>query len=422
MVISHRLTAPFAIAVDAKKNASNVIPANISLNEALAATLRAAVTLPLERVPLCEALHRILASDVASDMDMPPFAKSAMDGFACRRVDITKPLTVAGEVPAGQVPTIVVGEGQCVRIMTGAPVPTGADCVVMVEHTQLSDDGDVMVVAPDGQCTKDNICTKGEDVHKGDIVLKRGIRLGPPHIAMLAAVGFADVPVIRRPVVGIIATGSELVEPEKAIGGAMIRNSNSCQVVAQTQQMNALPNYYGIVDDTLEAIRSAIARAREACDVVIVSGGVSMGAYDFVPEALLAEGYRFEYKSVAMQPGKPTLFGTSKNGRYCFGLPGNPVSALVVFELIIKPFLYRLMGHDFAPAIIMAKLSDTFRRKKAKRQSSLPVRFTGPGKVALVDYHGSAHIGAFCDADGILTVPKGVKEIEKGTVVHVRCL
>lgn len=395
----------------------------VSLERALEKTLNAARELSTEAVVLDDAGYRVLAEDIFSDTDMPPFSKSAMDGFACRRADLRENLgenlEIVGEVAAGQMPSVVVGPGQCVRIMTGAPVPAGADVVVMVEHTQIRDDGTLSITTPVG---KDNICQPGEDIRKGEVVAKKGTRILAAHLAILAAAGGATVNVYRRPTVGVIATGSELVEPGQPVSGATIRNSNSLQLMAQIRESGAIPVYYGIASDTLDSIGALVSGAKAECDVVAISGGVSMGKYDVVPDALEAAGFSFEYSRVAMQPGKPTIFGASGDNRWCFGFPGNPVSAYVAFEFLAKPFISRLMGYHYQPRMIPAKLTDTLRRKKTTGTSSFPVRFTEPGVAELLEYHGSAHISAFSDADGIITVPQGVARLEKGTVVYVRCL
>ncbi|MBN2718913.1 MAG: molybdopterin molybdotransferase MoeA [Deltaproteobacteria bacterium] len=392
---------------------------NVKFSQALAIALNAARTGAIETVELSDALHRVLARHVTSDTDMPPFPRAVMDGYACRRRDLNLSLRIVGEVAAGEMPAVKVKERECVRIMTGAPMPDGADCVVMVENTKQLDDHTIALLAPQSAA---NICPAGEDVKSGDVVLQKGTLLCAAHMAVLAAVGQAQVPVFRRPVVGIIATGNELVEPNMSIGGAQIRNSNSYQTLAQVLGAGALPKYFGIADDTIDATRKMIATAKAGCDVVIVSGGVSMGKYDRVPDALLAEGFAFKYTSVAMQPGKPTVFGVADDGTHCFGMPGNPVSSLVVFELIVKPFLYRLMGHDHTPRVVSATLSRACERPKTDRLSSIPVRFTSPDEVTPVAYHGSAHIHAFCHADGLVSLPEGVARLERGSVVHVRCL
>ncbi len=389
----------------------------ITFEEALNRMLTSARLLGIERLPLSECLNRVLAEDVFSDLDMPPFDKSAMDGFACRRCDLPGPFKIIEDIPAGKMPEKAIGAGEAARIMTGAPLPPGADCVFILEDA--AEEGGLVRFT--GQNTSDNYCRRGEDVQTGACVLRKGELLGPAHLAILATVGAVEVLVARRPRLGIIATGSELVEAGAKPHGAAIRNSNSPQLLAQAAQCGVQGRYYGIAPDTPEATRAAILQAQTESDVVVLSGGVSSGDFDFVPQALADCGYRFLFASVAMQPGRPSVFGS--DGRtWCVGLPGNPVSSYLVFELMLKPFLYRLMGHEWRPRIVRAKLADGTARKKAVRQSFLPVRFVDPGTVELIDYHGSAHIGAMTEAEGLITMPVGCLELEAGAEVDVRSL
>lgn len=391
----------------------------ISFDEAFTRTMNAAGFPAEEVVPLQEAVDRVLAKDVVSDMHMPPFNKAAMDGYACRRADLGNALFMVEEIAAGQLPQKEIGPNECAKIMTGAPVPHGADVVVMVEYTECDADGRVRFVGGD---TRDNICKMAEDITAGDVVLGKGELVSPAHIAVLATVGCVNVPVYKRPVVGVIATGSELVDPAQKAVGAQIRNSNSFQLVAQIKKMGSDAVYFGIAEDTIAATTKIIKTAAASCDVLVLSGGVSMGDFDFVPHVLKSLGFDFQYDSVAMQPGRPTVFAIHPDQTYCFGLPGNPVSTFVIFEVLLKPFLFKLMGHDFAPRVVTAQLATTIHRKKTKRQSSLPVRFTGPNVVSLLEYHGSAHINSLCSADGFVTIPVGEATVEKGSIVHVRCL
>lgn len=390
----------------------------ITFDEALACMLGAAQPLPAERVPFEAAVGRVLAEDVHSDVDMPPFNKSAMDGFACRRADLPGPLRVIEEIAAGRLPRHRIGPGEAARIMTGAPVPEGADCVLMIEDTTTEADGHVRFA---GQQTATNICACAEDVRRGDIVLPAGSLLRPAHLAVLAAVGKVEVAVARRPRVAIIATGSELVAPDQLPTGAMIRNSNSPQLCAQALLAGAVPRYYGIVPDDPEATRATIRQAQAENDVVVLSGGVSAGDFDYVPAALADCGFRILFDSVAMQPGRPTVFGQS-DGAWCVGLPGNPVSTYVIFDLLLKPFLYRLMGHDFQPCWVEVELGEDIRRRNSKRQASLPVRFVSPGKVCQIEYHGSGHIAAMTQAEGLLIMPVGCEVLQQGSRLPVRLL
>lgn len=390
----------------------------IPFEKVLRTVLNSACKLGTERVDITNAINRILAEDAKSDMDMPPFNKSAMDGYACKRADLANELEVVETIPAGYTPTKSIEPNQCAKIMTGAAVPQGADCVVMVEFTENPTDSTVRFV---GENTDDNICLRGENITEGQVVLSKGTRIRPQHIAVLASVGCAKPVVSKRPSVGVLATGDELVQPIFRPGPSQIRNSNSFQLTAQVESMSAVAKNYGIAKDTDKDINKMFKKAVEENDVVIVSGGVSMGDFDLVPGIFKQNNINLLFEKVAIKPGKPTVFGVSEN-IYCFGLPGNPVSTFVLFELLVKPFLYKMMGYDHKPAAVKMPLSESFRRKKTERQSWIPVVITDAGMLKPIDYHGSAHINALCIADGLISIGVDVAEIEKGTVVPVRLI
>ncbi len=388
----------------------------IRYDDAYERMMAAAVPLPGETVPFDQTIGRILAEDVVSDVDMPPFDKAAMDGYACRRGDLAAgQMVLIEEIPAGVWPQQRVQPGTCSRIFTGAPLPEGADCVIMQE--QVTRDGtEVRIVVPD---TADNICRKAEDVRTGDRVLRAGSRIAPAHLAVLAAVGAVRPRVARQPRVAILATGSELVEPDVLPGPAQIRNSNSWQLAAHIRACGAIPIYSGILADRDAVIAAALDQAMTEASLLLFSGGVSTGDYDLVPGILRTRGFTCVFDSVAMQPGRPTLFAR-KGTCYCCGLPGNPVSTFIVFELLVKPFLYRLMGHAWQPQMIEARVNQPIRRKASGRQVSIPVRFVSPGVVTPVGYHGSAHINAMAEADGLVTIPVGETGYNPGDAVCVR--
>lgn len=390
----------------------------ISYEHAYELMMSAAKPLDTECVPLRQALHRVLAQDVVSDSDMPPFHKSAMDGYACRRQDLDQALTVVEEIPAGQFSSRTIGPGECAKIMTGAPVPEGADVVIKVEDIERAAEGRIRFL---GRKTSSNICLQGEDIRAGDVVLRAGACLGAAHLAVLAGAGCAEPLVSRRPRVGLIVTGDELVEPSEKLAGGRIRNTNGFQVYAQAEAMHADVHDFGVVPDNAEAIREALLQAKAGRDLVVLTGGVSAGDYDFVPDVLQNSGYSLLFESVAMQPGRPTVFGV-EGKTFCCGLPGNPVSAFVVFEILLKPFLYRLQGHAYQPRLAAAVLGQDIRRRNADRQITLPVIFTEPGIVTPLDYHGSAHIHVMAMAHGLLTIPAGAAALSQGTAVQVRLL
>jgi len=387
-----------------------------SFAEAYDIVMNSARRLGSQRVELGLALNRVLAEDVASDMDMPPFNKSTMDGFACRRADLANELTVIETILAGAMPKRTVGRNQCAKIMTGAVVPQGADCVIMVEHTEAVAHNRIRFVGKD---TNSNICPKGQDVKKGDVILRAGVLVKAQHIAMLASFGCIRPLVSVQPRVGIIASGDELVEPDQKPTACQIRNSNSYQLAAQVADSSAIPTNYGIAADTRECIGEVLKEAMAENDVVIISGGVSVGDSDLVRDILKGINVRLLFERVAVKPGRPTVFGVSGKA-FCFGLPGNPVSSFVMFELLVKPFLYKMMGHDLKPTFSRGQLQTTVKRQMAERDSWLLVTLAENGRVAQIDYHGSAHINALCEADGLLCVPAGVAEIKEGTAVTVR--
>jgi molybdopterin molybdotransferase len=388
----------------------------LPFEKALKTVLDSACPLGAERVDIAHAPNRILAEDVKSDMDMPPFDKSAMDGFACRRADLANELTMVELIRAGYVPKKTVGPNQCSKIMTGGVVPPGADCVIMKEYVEIPAENTVRFV---GEETADNICQKGEDIKTGDIVLRRGTRLVPQHIAVLASVGKAQPMVAKRPRVAVIATGDELVEPASKPGPSQTRNSNSFQLAAQVESMGSIATNYGVAGDTTGQIDSMFKKAAEENDVVIISGGVSVGDFDLVPGILKQNGIDLLFEKIAVKPGKPTVFGTSEKV-YCFGLPGNPVSTFILFEILVKPFLYKLMGHDYRYPDVQMPLGESLKRKETIRQRWFPVAITETGTVKPVEYHGSAHINSLSGADGLVSMGVGVAEIEKGTIVPVR--
>ncbi len=390
----------------------------LPFEKALETVLNSACRSGTERVDFDCALNRILAEDVRSDMDIPPFNKSAMDGFACKRADLSNELTVIETIPAGYIPQKAIETNQCSKIMTGAMVPNGADCVIMKEYIENLTEDAIRFV---GEKTSDNICHKAEDIRAGDIVLKKGIKLRPQHIAVLASAGNTQPLVSKRPNVAVIATGSELVEPTAKPGPSQIRNSNSFQLAVQIESMQATATNYGVAGDTADEIDTVFKKALKENDVILVSGGVSVGDFDFVPGIFRKNGIELLFEKISIKPGKPTVFGMLEK-KYCFGLPGNPVSTFVLFEILVKPFLYKLMGHDYKPVNVRMPLEESLISKKAKRQRWLPVAITDKGTVEPVEYHGSAHINSLCRADGLVSMDVGVSKIEKGMSITVRLI
>ena len=374
------------------------------------------LSLDKEEIPLRESLRRVLAVDLFSPIDMPPFDKSAMDGYALKSGDASPSYRVAEVIPAGKPPVIPIASGTCARIMTGAMLPAGADRVIKKEST-IEEKGFMRIIAEDGP---PNILHRGEDIRTGDPVLRSGTSIRPAEIALLASLGIGVVPVFRKPLVGIVTTGAELTPPGRTLPPGRIYDSNSFSIESQTLDAGADAVLYGTVDDDADAIRSAVMNLTDRCRLVILSGGVSAGDFDFVPDVLRKLGVTLHFEKISVQPGMPTVFG-SKEDRLFFGLPGNPVSTFVIFEVFIKPFLFRLMGRMYQPVRIQAPLTGDYQRKKGERTALIPAVYRN-GSCSLVDYHGSAHLHAMTRANALVTVPLGVREIRSGSIVDARLL
>lgn len=388
----------------------------ISFEKALEIVTGAAFSTGTEKIPFRESAGRVLAADVFCDRDLPPFNRSSVDGFACRSEELGNELDIVATIAAGMNSDINLGPRQCARIMTGAAVPEGADCVVMVEDTMLTVMGKMKFT---GSLSKDNISRRGEDLRRGDLVLGRGHLIRPQDIAVMSVAGYTAAEVARRPAVGIISTGDELVEPWETPDDFHIRNSNGFQLLAQVERAGCTGKYYGIArddpGDTLLKINKSISEN----DVVILTGGVSMGDFDFIPEVLREAGVRILFDRVAVQPGKPTTFGIHGKA-LVFALPGNPVSSFVQFELLVRPLLSEMAGYHMRIPEIRLPMKCDFKRKNDDRLNWIPVRIDDEGMLEPVAYHGSAHITAFPCADGIIPVPVGIKQLDRGELVKVR--
>jgi molybdopterin molybdotransferase len=368
-----------------------------------------------EEVPLMESLGRVLGQDIVSQVSMPPFDKSAMDGYAIRSDDDSRTFNLVEIIAAGSVPVKAIDKGECAKIMTGAMLPLGADRVIRVEVTEEKDG--VMTIA--GEDQRVNICYRGEDVRPGDVILKAGHLIRPAEVGIIASMGLNRVSVFKRPTVGIVTTGTEIKEPGQELEPGQIYNSNAYSISAQVVQTGALVKYEGIVSDQVEIITEKIKKLLAETQMVLISGGVSMGDYDYIPKILTDLGVRLHFDKVAIKPGKPTIFGTYGQ-TLVFGLPGNPVSTFIVFEILVKPVLYRTMGFNYTPSIIKGIMNKDFKRKQTERTAYIPVRFDEENRVEPVEYHGPAHLTALSTANGLLKVPRGVPQVSKGSTVYVR--
>lgn len=387
----------------------------IPFENALQIVLNTPVLLKTETLWFHEALGRIIAQDIVSDIDMPPFDKAAMDGFAIKESDINKELEIVETIAAGQTPQYEITSGKAAKIMTGAPVPKGADFVIQVELSETTCNNKVAFARK----PKNNIIKKAEDVKIGQTILQKGQKIDARHIAAMAAVGCTKPTVYKKPKVGIISTGNELVEPDLKPQNSQIRNSNGHQLVAQVLQSNATPEYFGIVADTYEATYTAIKKGIDTCDILLLTGGVSMGEFDFVPKIMTDLGIEILFNRVAVQPGKPTTFGL-KGEKIVYGLPGNPVSSFVQFEILVKPLIYKMMNYEYKSQVMKLTMGSTYTRKKTERKSFIPITINEKGMVIPTEYHGSAHIHALPQSHGLISIEQGVATLNEGDLVDVR--
>jgi len=398
----------------------------IDYAEARDLVLAAAKTLPAESVPLSKALGRTLARDVKAREEIPPFTKATMDGYAVRASDTaaTGPggpgevvLEVVADLPAGRLPRKAVGPGQAVRIMTGAPLPAGADAVVMVEDTGSR--GQAVAVRRKVE-PGDNLGLAGEDLRKGEIAVERGALIGPAEIGMLAAAGLARVPATRRPRLAVIATGDEIVEPGRPKRRGQIRNSNGPALTAMAAAAGAEASYLGIARDKSASLGARLARARGA-DVLVLSGGVSVGDYDLVKAGLEEAGVRPVFWRVRIKPGKPVFFGV-RGRQLVFGLPGNPTSSMVTFHLFVRPAIDRLLGRAVTGPVPAKALLDGAIALKPGRTQFLRGVIAGRGpvlRVAAYEDQRSGVLRSMVRGRVLIVVPADTARIEAGGEVEI---
>jgi molybdopterin molybdotransferase len=385
------------------------------------------VPLDVVRLPLADARGLVLAEPVTSDEDVPPFANSAMDGYAVRGEDTAgassaAPVTLraVGEVAAGRAPDVAVGPGEAIRIMTGAPMPAGADAVVMVEMTrQRGSDVEVQAEVPAGRHVRE----AGGDLRAGQKVFDAGTQLGAAAIGVLASVGLTTVPVVRRPRVGVLSTGDELVAGEGPLAPGQIRDSNRPMLLGLVEDAGLDAIDLGIARDDEEGIIATLEDAFARCDAVLTSGGVSMGDYDYVKAALDRFG-ALEWRQIAIKPAKPLAFGVVR-GVPVFGLPGNPVSSLVSFECFARPALLKMGGHErrFRPEIVARVDHDVRRRPDGKLHlDRVRVAWDDGAYVATsVGEQASNALAATASANGLALVPDG-DGLSAGDTVRVMLL
>ena len=411
----------------------------IGIEEARQYVLEQAQPRSTETVSLSEGYNRILRQAAVSDIDSPPHDKALMDGFAIRSADVaaaSASLHVVEQITAGDVPRRTLQAGECARIMTGAPIPTGADAVIMIEqaeavgHATPKDRTAVAqatdVVFPEVRVSPgQNIMRRAASLAKGETVLAAGCRLGSAEIGLLAEIGHVAIEVAARPQVSILATGNELVPPDQRPEPGQIRNSNSSLLHALTCEAGGTPHLQGIAPDDAEELRAAIAAGLEH-DVLILSGGVSAGVLDLVPAMLAECGVEPIFHKVRLKPGKPIFFGvrrqTDRPATLVFGLPGNPVSSLVGFHLFVRPALQAMMTGEAEPReTATARLAQAFSHRGG-RPTYWPAKLLirqGILEASPLDWKGSADQKTVAAADGFVYFPEPPREYQPGDVVEV---
>lgn len=375
----------------------------------------------IESLDFRSAHGRVLAEGLTATGDIPPFNKSAVDGYAVRAADVRAvpaELRCVGESRAGSKWGTPLREGEAISIMTGAPVPDGADAVQMVEKTRRSADGSLVTILS-GVRVGENVVLRGSEASTGKVILEPGRYLGPAEVAILAMFGHRQVRVFRRPSVALAATGDEVVEADQVPGPDQIRNSNAPSVSAQLKLLGLEAEYLGIVRDDRAEIRRVITEGLRR-DVLILTGGVSVGAYDFVKEILLEAGLEVIFSGVAVRPGKPTLFAR-RGDRLVFGLPGNPISAFVSFELFVRPVLERICGFVSAGLFRIRGRMSSGAKHKSERTSFIPARLSWNQEgwaIEPLPWRGSSDIIGFSRANGLLILPQGTRAIAEGDWVE----
>src|SRR6266496_801227 len=397
----------------------------IAVAEAIQIVKEQTPTLQTERVALAQTLGRYLAEDIVADSDLPPFDRSQMDGYAIRAQNVANApvsLPIVGESAAGKGWHHEMEDGQAVRIMTGAPVPAGADSVQQVELTHELQDGRLVEIL-ESVAPGRSIVKRGSEIKAGEIVLRPGERINAAMLAALASFGYVEVQVGRRPRVAVMATGSELVSINTQPAQDQIRDSNNYSISAYAELASAVVERLPLTGDETPLLKRQIAKAAERCDVVVTSGGVSMGVYDFTKTALQELGAELFFERVALRPGKPTVFARLPNGALVFALPGNPVSVSVTFNLFARTALLTMQGAVESTLKEETAVLAVGVKGTSQRESYLPTQLTTNDDGQLIAFPlkwgGSSDFVAFTRATALIKVPKRVGLIAEGTTVRV---
>jgi len=398
----------------------------ITVRQALEIVLQQTARLPIETKSLLESAGRVLAKDVISDVDMPPFPRSTMDGFAVRSDDIRNApvrLQVVGTIPAGSYPNFSLQPRQAAKIMTGAPLPSGADAVQMVEKTRALDEGTAVVIL-ESAAFGHNVSPFGSEARQDEVMLPAGTFISPGVIGLLAAVGKITVSVYGAPAVGILATGDELVDITVKPALGQIRNSNSFTLYAQVRQAGGRPQLLGIAKDTKTDLRNCIAEGLQY-DLFLATGGVSMGDLDLVEKVFAEFDLEVFFDKIAMKPGKPVVMARSSAGRLIFGLPGNPVSATTVFEVLVRPAMRKMMGFPvYQNQMVLATLTEPFANRSGRENYAPAVTWYEEKRfmVRPLKSKGSGDVVTYAKSNSYLICPIDCAELlpNENVVVMLR--
>lgn len=377
------------------------------------------INLAVETIDVRKAIGRTVVEDCKSILDLPPFDKSAMDGYAVLANDEREEYKLLEVIPAGSIGKRKLEPGTTVKVMTGAAVPEGAGRVIMVEDTKEVD-GKVHIISDSGS-KRTNVCQKGEDIRSGDLILKAPAVLGVLEVANLISAGITEVKVTRPICVSILSTGDEIVDSVEHLKPGKIMNSNGPMLEALCRENNLKVVDSKIVPDDYETTVSTIKAALGKADIVLISGGVSVGDFDFVCDAMAETGLKVHFSSVAIKPGKPMTFATAEE-KVALGLPGNPVSVYMMFHLFVLRAAYLITGRKFKLRSTSLPIEKSYKRRRSERVSFVPARLTCKGSIEPVEYHGSAHLSALLDSDGFFVVPEGITQLSAGDNVNFTIL
>ncbi len=387
----------------------------VDLNTAEEILNTSAIPLEYEYEELVNCLGRINYDDIRSQIDLPPFDRSMMDGFALIKEDNSLRFKIIDNISTGEIPEKGINYGACSRIMTGAIIPHNANIVFRKEFVE-EDNGYIIIKK---QEKYSNISKRGEDIKSGNILLKKNSLIKPQEIAAISSIGLKKIKVYKKPSIGILCIGNEIIEPGNTMEGSKIYNSNAFSLIALLQELGVNAHYYGIIPANFNHLSEFIKKSTELHDITIISGGITVGDLDFVPKAIEENNFTLSFSSIEIKPGNRTIFAYNNN-KYILGLPGNTVSSFMIFKILVKPFIYLLMGYKFKKQILKTNLHFSYSRKNSSKTELLPVKYDHSTKsLQKFAYNGSGHITSMVNSNGILIIDKGISSIDKDTEIDI---